>query len=370
MQARSVLAVGAALTALAASAAAQCGTTFTETFDGGTTNQGNWHWGQGNPVPKNAGGNPGAYIESQLLVQDRPEAQSALGIQSNFSGDYRANAVHTLGIDLQTISTVFNSCGRPVALILDNDNGTKQTSDDFWVYTLSGGTVPCPGTGWATFQVTFDSQSPTIPSGWFKNPGSAQTADQEWNSVISNVSRVRWSFGDPSLIHASDNWVLGMDNARISRGTGGTATVYCTAKVNSLGCLPAIGSTGSSSASASSGFTVTGANVRNGKAGLLFYGTSGRASIPFQGGTLCVAPSIRRTPVVNAGGNPPPANDCSGVFSIDMNAFAAGALGGNPSAQLLVPGTVVDGQFWGRDQGFPAPMNTTLTDGLEWTVCP
>jgi len=146
--------------------------------------------------------------------------------------------------------------------------------------------------------------------------------------------------------------------------------IYCTAKVNSLGCLPAIGSTGTPSATAGSGFTVTGSNVRNNKAGLLFYGKTGQNSQPFQGGTLCVATPIKRTPVVNSGGNPAPANDCSGVYSIDMNLFAVGGLGGSPDPALQVQGTVIDCQWWGRDPGFPAPNDTTLSNGLEYTVGP
>jgi hypothetical protein len=112
--------------------------------------------------------------------------------------------------------------------------------------------------------------------------------------------------------------------------------------------------------------------VRNQKAGLLLYGLAGRASLPFSGGLLCLAPPVRRAPVQQAGGNGAPANDCSGTYAIDMNAFAAGAWlpPGNPHAALLVPGTQVNCQWWARDQGFPAPNNTSLSDALEYFVGP
>src|ERR1700741_2461248 len=140
---------------------------------------------------------------------------------------------------------------------------------------------------------------------------------------------------------------------------------YCAAKLNSLGCLQAIGSVGEPSASAGSGFFVRATSVRNQKPGLLLYGNSGRASVPFAGGTLCVGAPIRRAIGVGSGGTALPASDCSGGYALDVNAFATGALGGNPHASLLVSGTTIDAQWWGRDPGFPAPNNATLSDGLE-----
>jgi hypothetical protein len=146
--------------------------------------------------------------------------------------------------------------------------------------------------------------------------------------------------------------------------TAPAVTVYCTAKTNSLGCLPSIGASGWPSATAGSGFQVTGVDQLNNKAGFLFYGMNGAAALPFYGGTKCVNPPIKRTLVQDSLGTPAPAADCSGIFAVDMNAFAVGALGGNPDPALSVPGTVVNCQWWSRD----AAGNTALSDGLEYAI--
>ncbi|MCE9593805.1 MAG: hypothetical protein K8S98_06400 [Planctomycetes bacterium] len=140
-------------------------------------------------------------------------------------------------------------------------------------------------------------------------------------------------------------------------------THYCTAKTNSQGCVPAIAQNGLPFYSIPQPFLVTAGLVLNNKFGLLFYGST-PASQPFQGGTLCVKSPLKRLPVQNSGGNPPP-NDCSGGFLVDFNARIQGGIDPN-----LVPGRVVCAQWWYRDSGFAAPNNTGLTDALQFTIAP
>jgi glucose/arabinose dehydrogenase len=216
----------------------------------------------------------------------------------------------------------------------------------------------CSGRIWSFF---YDSATGT------KGPTIERTAQLAPGGglVITRIG----SFGEDSSgeIYLCDWW-----DGEIYKivSSDPNTTTYCTAKQNSLGCLPAISSTGTASASATSGFVVKASNIRNRKNGLLFYGVSGRASSPFQGGTLCIATPIARTPGMYSGGSAAPVNDCTGSFSIDMNRFAQGLLGGNPLPALQQAGTLVDCQWWGRDPGFAPPNNTQLSNALEYVPCP
>lgn len=149
-----------------------------------------------------------------------------------------------------------------------------------------------------------------------------------------------------------------------ARWGNNSPTTYCTAKVNSLGCTPSLVASGAPRISDTEGFDLVATNLRNKKAGIVFYGVNGPAAIPFQAGFLCVAPPIRRTPLQTSGGSPT-GNDCTGSITFDMNAWAAG--GNDP---LLTAGQTVNAQVWSRDPGFAPPNNTSLTDAVEFTFEP
>lgn len=138
-------------------------------------------------------------------------------------------------------------------------------------------------------------------------------------------------------------------------------STYCTAKVNSLGCTPAIAVSGGASYSSNAPCVISASNIVAQRGGLLFYGY-GASSAPFQGGFLCVQPPTLRTLIQNSGGTPA-GGDCSGVFAFDMNAHIQSFVDAG-----LYPGRDVYAQYWSRD---PASASTTnLTDGARVTICP
>ena len=136
---------------------------------------------------------------------------------------------------------------------------------------------------------------------------------------------------------------------------------YCLGKENSAGCFESIGFNGVASATSGQPFEVTATEVLSGQFGLLFYGYAPKF-VPWQDGTLCVAPPFIRTTVQNSGGSGT-GTDCTGTYSFDFNAYIASGIDAG-----LVAGATVYAQYWHRD--IPAASSTGMTDALQFTVGP
>ena len=137
---------------------------------------------------------------------------------------------------------------------------------------------------------------------------------------------------------------------------------YCTPKVNSLSCTPRITSGGEPHlAGPSDNFFLSAHGVRSSQPGLFLWSSSA-AGVPFYGGTLCLGAPVRRTVPQNSGG-PSGTPDCSGTYSFHFSkAYMA--------SKSIGAGLVLYGQYWSRDQGFPAPNNVGLTDAIRFTTAP
>ena len=226
---------------------------------------------------------------------------------------------------------------------------------------------PYDGTDWPSSFVPGNSVTwSTVPFGTNPNANALRWSTSYAFSFDSDSAPVQ---GDATIIPFKAGTPASLTVTVDVPGPLSPAISYCTAKLNSLGCTPQIYGVGNSSATSGSGFAVNVTNVLNNKPGLMIYTDGGQAAVPFTGGTLCIAPPIKRSVPLNSNGNVGP-TDCSGLYSIDMNAFAVGALGGTPAPFLTAPGVVVCAQAWGRDNGFAPPDNTTLSDGLLFTVGP
>jgi hypothetical protein len=141
-----------------------------------------------------------------------------------------------------------------------------------------------------------------------------------------------------------------------------TATLtYCHSKRNSQGCEPQIGTLGTPSASGPDTFFVTASEAINNKTGLLLW-SLGAQEVPFQGGSLCLAPPLNRTPPQSSGGNPPP-DDCSGVLSYHFTQSYM-------AANALVPGTTVHAQYYYRDVAHFDGTGVGLSNAVQFTIAP
>jgi hypothetical protein len=343
------------------------GQTFVETFTGGS-NQGGWTYGPANQVIETIGGNPGAYLHEPSIDTYAPQPQTALGVSSVFTGDYRAHRVESFGVDVIVISAQFFT-GPPLTLMLANDNGTpSDTSDDCIVY-LVGAAVASPGAGWVSYEFPIPAQSTTLPPGW-QTYNACSTPDASWNNVITRVSYVRLLYGDPTFFYPVGPWNTGIDNPRITIDLGtpycfgdGTGTP-CPCSNDSSGGVGCKNSTGTGAFMDASGSASVSTNdlslVATGMpphvSAFLFQGTTqtnGGAGAMFGDGLLCTGGALKRFPVHSADGSG------SATWGPGLAAFGGWTAGGTFNFQA-----------WYRNNAGPCGSGFNLSSARSITFLP
>ena len=143
--------------------------------------------------------------------------------------------------------------------------------------------------------------------------------------------------------------------------------VYCKAGTSASGCRATISTLGTPSATAASGFSLVAQLLEGNKDGLFFFGTNGRQANPWGNGTSyqCVVPPVKRAGLLTGTGT---SGACDGQFLQDLNARWCPTCprpGHNPGA-----GAVTQAQLWYRDPFNTSNRTTSLSNAVEFTVCP
>jgi len=195
---------------------------FVETFDNGV-NTGGWSYGAPTETIESSGGNPGWFLHASGLDTFAPQPMTAPDAESSFTGDFRSRGVTQLSVDLRLFHVDFSAEDRPLTLILVDDRGTPfDFGDDMGVYVL-GADVPLVNEGWKTISFDVPSQETSLPAGWRSLDFSGNGRDADWNTVITDVNRVHFFYGDPEFFFIFQMWECGLDNARIAwEPTGST----------------------------------------------------------------------------------------------------------------------------------------------------
>lgn len=272
---------------------------------------------------------------------------SCIGLSAGLAGDVDADGNPDFVLAGDTNAQVFS--GATGARIL-------QVPSSFWGAETAAGAGDVDGDGHADILVSTSSGGRV-----YSGTNGALLHDV---SVFPGGSHAVCTAGDLNHDGMADVVVAWPNGGLIDVYLSGCVppATYCTAKLNSLGCMPSISSEGVLSLSVGADeFVVRATNVRNNQNGFMLWALNATA-MPFAGGTRCIDSPIFRTPAQNAGGNSGTI-DCSGQYAFPFTrAFV--------TLRGIAPGTTLYAQYWSRDPGYSPPNNIGLTNALSFVVCP
>jgi len=176
------------------------------------------------------------------------------------------------------------------------------------------------------------------------------------------LPRNSWLAGDDVTCEVTPNDGT-VDGATVVASLS-SAVSYCTAGVSASGCQATLSAAGMASATAPSGFHLSAFDVEGQKDGLFFYAANGRQANSWGNGTSfqCVVPPVRRGGLLAGSGT---SGSCDGSFSQDLNARWTAKPSHNPGA-----GAIVQAQLWYRDPFNTSNQTTSLSNAIEFTMCP
>ena len=165
-----------------------------------------------------------------------------------------------------------------------------------------------------------------------------------------------------------DDHAVGVDagSAYVFRLAPPAPTVHCTAGTSASGCVALLSASGTPSANAPSGFTVSASGVEGSRTGMFIFGQGGKQALPWGGTSFQCAPP----PLATSGPLPVTGTlgACDGAFGLDLNALWCTTC---PKPAINPgEGSLVHVQLWYRDPLNPSGQTTSFSDAIELWVLP
>jgi hypothetical protein len=202
---------------------------FTETYEPGTADVGNWLTVTSDNAPRvieTSGGSPGGYLRSQASravpswatasTRYQPGYDDEFKRDSVYTGDWTGAGVTSLSMDLNVFS--YGAWTADRALTLELQGWDAKTDMPSFDATLTIVELPEPlSPGWNHYSFAIDAASKVIPTGWVvtREDGTPAT-DADWSQMLHQVDMVAVEYGKPGYFYPSLGvWDMGIDNVDI-----------------------------------------------------------------------------------------------------------------------------------------------------------
>jgi hypothetical protein len=202
---------------------------FTETYENGTQDIGNWSLSTNPQRPRMinpTGGNPDSYLYSEVSsaiptwstasTRYQPGVNDEVKRDSVFTGDYYTADIKKLSVDLSVEQPGSWTSDRTVTLhMMSWDDANDGVAFDA-TYTLPD--IPDLPVGWNHYEFPINATSPTVPDGWMCNRGDGTPCTgEDWATFMHQIDLVGFGYWKPGYAYPSLGlWKLGIDNIHIT----------------------------------------------------------------------------------------------------------------------------------------------------------